>query len=98
MHRRNISWVDPYTNESLIEENNFLISETGKYPLYDGIPNFVRKLDNPLQEQVQQSFGNKWTKSEYGQDDHDFEKIKNPMLQMMGLSESDLSIFQNKIV
>lgn len=98
MHKRNISWVDPYTNEPLIEENGFLISTTGKYPLYDGIPNFVRKLDNPLQEQVQQSFGNKWTKSDFGQDDHDFKKIKNLMLQMMGLNESDLSIFQNKIV
>jgi arsenite methyltransferase len=98
MYQRNVWWVDPYTNEPLVEENGFLISATGKYPLYDGIPNFVRKLDNPLQEQVQQSFGNKWTKSDFGQDDHDFEKIKNPMLQMMGLNESDLSIFQNKIV
>ena len=96
--QRIVQWVDPFTNEPLLEENGFLISPTGKYILHDGIPNFVTKLDNPLQEQVQISFGDKWTKSEFGQDDSDFPKIKDVMLEMMNLNESDLSIFQDKIV
>lgn len=96
--QRIVRWVDPFTNEPLSEENGFLFSSTGKYELHDGIPNFVTKLKDPLQEQVQLSFGNKWTKSDFGQDDQDFPKIKNAMLQMMGLNENDLTIFHDKIV
>ncbi|MGI0009816.1 MAG: class I SAM-dependent methyltransferase [Nitrosopumilaceae archaeon] len=99
MSQKIVPWVDPVTNEPLVEENNFLISNTSKYQIYDGIPNFVLKIDDPVQQQVQKSFGDKWTKSDFGQNDDYFnEKIKNIYLEMMGLNEQDFSIFENKIL
>lgn len=96
---RIIPWADPFTQEPLIEQGNFLISKSSKYPVIDGIPNFVNNVKNQEQEQVQKSFGDKWTKSDFGQNDTEFnEKIKNLYLEMMGLSEDDLLIFMNKTV
>jgi arsenite methyltransferase len=99
MNQRIIPWVDPITQEPLIEENDYLISSVSKYFIYDGIPNFVNEINDPNQEQVQKSFADKWTKSDFGLDDVFFdEKIKDVYLEMMGLSENGLSLFENKII
>jgi len=94
-----VEWVDPISNESLKQKNDFLISNNSKYVIHDGIPNFVNKVDNIEQKQVQDSFGEKWTKSNFGHNQKEFEeKIKPIYLEMMGLTENDLDIFNNKIV
>ena len=94
-----MEWVDPISNESLKQKNDFLISNNSKYVIHDGIPNFVNKVDNIEQKQVQDSFGEKWTKSNFGHNQKEFEdKIKPIYLEMMGLIEDDLDIFNNKIV
>ena len=54
-----VEWVDPISNESLKQKNDFLISNNSKYVIHDGIPNFVNKVDNIEQKQVQDSFGEK---------------------------------------
>ena len=56
---RTILWVDPFTNEPLREENNYLISKNSKYPLINKIPNFAESVSNKEQMQVQESFGEK---------------------------------------
>lgn len=99
MSERMIPWADPITQESLIEKDHYLVSTTSKYEIVDGIPNFVPHVNDPKQEQVQKSFGDKWTKSDFGQDDAFFnQKIRNIYLEMMGLTENDLSLFENKII
>jgi len=99
MTQRIIPWVDPITNEPLIYEDNYLVSSTSKYEIRDGIPNFINKINDAVQEQVQKSFGDKWTKSDFGQNEKEFEeKIKKVFLEFMGLNEKDLSMFENKII
>ena len=99
MNNKLVEWVDPISNESLKQNNDFLISQNSKYLIHDGIPNFVNDIDDIEQKQVQNSFGEKWTKSNFGHDQKEFEdKIKPIYLEMMGLNEDDLNIFKNKIV
>lgn len=96
---RIINWVDPFTNEPLVRKNEYLESGNSKYQIMDEIPNFIPKINDPIQEQVQKSFGDKWTKSDFGQDDDFFDnKIKHLYLEMMGLTEKDLSLFENRTV
>lgn len=99
MPQKIIQWVDPITQEPLVEKDHYLMSTTSKYQIIDGIPNFVPHIDNPKQEQVQKSFGDKWTKSDFGQDETFFnQKIRGVYLEMMGLTENDLSLFENKVI
>ena len=96
---KEICWVDPITNEFLETKNHFLVSKSSSYSILDGIPNFVNTVNDKMQKQVQESFGEKWTQNDFGQDDTEFEeKIKPIYLEMMGLEESDLDIFNNKII
>ncbi|MEX0656984.1 MAG: class I SAM-dependent methyltransferase [Nitrosopumilaceae archaeon] len=99
MEKRIVPWVDPFSGEELIQENNQLIGKSSKYIIKNGIPNFVIKLKDPHQIQVKQTFGYKWNRTDFGQNKEFFDKnIKSVYLDMLGLSESDLSIFDNKIV
>lgn len=99
MAERFVPWVDPFTNEVLHTENNFLISSSSKYPIIDGIPNFISEIVDVQQNQVKESFGQKWTSSNFGQSDKEFhKKIKPVFLEMMGLQENALSIFNDKII
>lgn len=96
---RKIPWVDPITNEILDLDGYHLISKHSSYVISDGIPNFVYTVNDQTQKQVQESFGEKWTQSDFGQDDIEFEKkIKPIYLEMMGLEESTLDIFNNKTI
>ena len=96
---KKICWVDPITNEFLETKNHFLVSKSSSYSILDGIPNFVNTVNDKMQKQVQESFGEKWTQNDFGQDDTEFEeKIKPIYLEMMGLEESDLDIFNNKTI
>ena len=96
---RKILWVDPITNEVLNLDGHNLISKHSSYSISSGIPNFVDNVNDLVQKQVQESFGEKWTQSDFGQDDNEFdEKIKPTYLEMMGLNENDLNIFNNKII
>jgi len=96
---REISWVDPITNENLEIEDHTLVSKSSSYSILDGIPNFVNSLTDKIQKQVQESFGEKWTQSDFGQNDIEFEeKIKPIYMEMMGLEESILNIFKNKTI
>lgn len=99
MQQRIISWVDPVSNEPLIEQNGFLTSKIGKYEVKNDIPNFVTNLNNKGQEQVKDCFSFKWEKAlEVITDSFYNENLKNIYSEMMGLSDEDLSLFQNKII
>ena len=95
-----IPWVDPITNQSLVINHDSLSSNSSSYPILNGIPNFVDDdVSDQTQKQVQESFGEKWTKSDFGQNDEEFEeKIKPIYLEMMGLAETDLNIFKEKTI
>ena len=96
---RLIPWVDPQTGKSLTKKGDFLVSKDNKFRIYDGIPNFVDKIHNKKQNQVSKSFGYKWTNSNFGQDDKEFEtKLKGPILGFMGILEKDLLFIKNKTV
>ena len=91
--------MDPFTYEQLIEENNFLVSKNSRYPLLDGIPSFVTKIKNNDQAKVKDAFDYKWMNTEFGQDDHEFEvKLTKIIIDFLGISKDDLSIFNDKIV
>lgn len=97
--KREIPWVDPITHKSLEMNGNALISSSSSYSLQNGIPNFIENVNDQIQQQVQESFGEKWTQSDFGQDDKEFEeKIKPIYLEMMGLEETHLDIFKEKII
>jgi len=99
MNDRTISWVDPQTGQSLYKKGNFLESGKHKYRIYNGIPNFVECIDNKKQNQVSKSFGFKWTTTNFGQNDREFEtKLKKIILDFMGISEKDLSFLKNKTI
>jgi len=99
MKEKLVKWVDPISHEILKHENDYLVSTNSKYPIEDDIPNFVNNIKNFKQKQVQDSFGEKWTQTHFGHDQNEFEeKIKPIYLEMMGLSETDLAIFNNKLV
>jgi len=94
-----VEWIDPYSKNNLKLKNNFLISKNSKYLITNNIPNFVNNVDNVKQKQVQKSFEEKWTKTNFAQDDKEFENhIKPIYLEMMGLQEKDLKIFKNKVI
>jgi ubiquinone/menaquinone biosynthesis C-methylase UbiE len=99
MPQRMIQWVDPITNEPLIEQNGFFISKTGKYEIKNDIPNFVTNLNNEGQKQVKDGFSYKWEKALPVIEDSFYnENLKDIYSEMMGLSDVDLSIFKNKII
>lgn len=94
-----IRWVDPYSLEELKFKENFLVSSKNKFPIRNNIPDFILEYKNKTQKQVSDSFGEKWTKSKFGFDEIEFEKkIKPIYLEMMGLTEEELKIFNNKII
>jgi len=54
---------------------------------------------NSDQHQVKESFGYKWTRTNFGQTEDDFNKKARKMgLEFLGLSENDLKIFDDKII
>ena len=94
-----IDWIDPFSKTSLKLKDNYFISKNSKYLITNNIPNFVNKVDNVKQKQVQKSFEDKWTKTNFAENDQEFEDhIKPIYLEMMGLKEKDLKIFKNKLV
>ena len=97
---RTIPWVDPFTNEVLREDNQYLVSKNSRYLIKNGIPNFAESVSDNEQKQVQESFGEKWTKSDVAQSDENYElkMWKQTALDVMGITESDLQIFENKKV
>ena len=96
---KKINWVDPITNDPLKFHGDIISSSSSSYTVLNGIPNFVNNLDDQTQKQVQESFGEKWTQTNFGSNDIEFEKkIKPIYLEMMGLKESTLDIFNNKTV
>jgi len=99
LKQRLIPWVDPHSGTILTKNGDFLVSKKNKFEMYNGIPNFVDKIQNKNQKQVSKSFGYKWTNTNFGQDDKEFEKkLKKPILGFMGISEKDLSFLKNKII
>ena len=96
---RLVSWVDPETYEPLKEINGQLVSSSNQYPIVNGIPNFIKNEIDDGQIQVKNSFGYKWTRSNFGQHDDDFnKKAKRVVMEFIGLTENDLKIFDNKII
>ena len=99
MKNRLVPWIDPFSGEELIQNNDYLVGTTSKYFLKNGIPNFVNQLNDPNQIQVKKTFGYKWNKTDFGQNKEFFdENIKSVYLEMLGLEESNLDIFIDKIV
>jgi len=97
--KRKVPWVDPITHKSLKISDDSIISESSYYSIQNGIPNFIENMNDQTQKQVQESFGKKWTQSDFGQDDEEFEeKIKPIYLEMMGLEDTNLDIFKEKII
>lgn len=93
-----VPWIDPYSKEKLDEKDGFLVGKNSKYKIIDGIPNFVLDDDSD-QHQVKESFGYKWTRSDFGQTEDDYNKKARKMgLEFMGLAENDLKIFDDKII
>ena len=94
-----IHWVDPINLESLEYNDGYLKNKNIKYKIHDGIPNFVNNVDDPIQKQVQDSFGDKWTNTNFAQNNKEYEeKIKPIYLEMMGLNDKDLTLFDNKLI
>lgn len=76
-----------------------MVSRTRKYPIKNNIPIFIKNFDNLGQKQVNESFGYKWTNSNFGQNDKIFEeKLKDIILDFMGITLKDLSFLKNKII
>lgn len=96
---RIVPWVDPYTNKPLIASNGFLISETSRYPIINGIPKFVKENSTEPQYKIVPCFSYQWTKSDFGQPDKFSDNyIKQDVVETMDLTNDDLDIFNNKIV
>ena len=96
---RIIPWVDPYTNETLEENDTDLISKNSKYPIIDGIPKFVQSNSKDDQYKIQKCFSYQWTKSDFGQPEKfSDEAIKQDIIETMDLTDDDLSLFDDKIV
>ncbi len=96
---RIVPWVDPYTNKPLTESDGFLISENSRYPIIDGVPKFVKEIQNDPQYKIVKCFSYQWTKSDFGQpekfsDDY----IKEDVVETLDLTDEDLNIFNDKIV
>jgi len=53
---RTIPWVDPFTNEVLTENDQYLVSKNSRYLIKNGIPNFAEPVSDNEQKQVQESY------------------------------------------
>ena len=96
---RIIPWVDPYTNETLEENDTDLISKNSKYPIIDGIPKFVQSNSKDDQYKIQKCFSYQWTKSDFGQPEKfSDDAIRQDVLETMDLTEEDLTLFNDKLV
>ncbi len=101
MAQRQVPWIDPVTGGRLTLDGggDHLAGGSSRYPVRDGIPNFVGELADPDQTQVKKTFGYKWNRTDFGQDDKSFKDCIRPVcLDMLGIKESDLEIFDGKIV
>ena len=97
--KREIPWVDPITQELFVVNDKLISSKSSSYPIVNGIPNFAENISDEIQKQVQESFGEKWTKTTFANDDEKFENLIKPIyLEMMGLQENDLDIFNDKTI
>ena len=97
--KREIPWVDPITQELFVVNDKLISSKSSSYPIVNGIPNFTENISDEIQKQVQESFGEKWTKTTFANDDEKFENLIKPIyLEMMGLQENDLDIFNDKTI
>ena len=73
--KREIPWVDPITQELFVVNDKLISSKSSSYPIVNGIPNFAENISDEIQKQVQESFGEKWTKTTFANDDEKFENI-----------------------
>ena len=97
--KREIPWVDPITQELFVVNDKQISSKSSSFPIVNGIPNFTENISDEIQKQVQESFGEKWTKTTFANDDEKFENLIKPIyLEMMGLQENDLDIFNDKTI
>ena len=97
--KREIPWVDPITQELFVVNDKLISSKSSSFPIVNGIPNFTENISDEIQKQVQESFGEKWTKTTFANDDEKFENLIKPIyLEMMGLQENDLDIFNEKTI
>ena len=97
--KREIPWVDPITQELFVVNDKLISSKSSSFPIVNGIPNFTENISDEIQKQVQESFGEKWTKTTFANDDEKFENLIKPIyLEMMGLQENDLDIFNDKTI
>lgn len=97
--KREIPWVDPITQELFVVNDKLISSKSSSFPIVNGIPNFTENISDEIQKQVQESFGEKWTTTTFANDDEKFENLIKPIyLEMMGLQENDLDIFNDKTI
>ena len=54
-----VSWVDPFTNESLEETDTHLIHNDIKYPIINGVPKFVKENSDDPQYDIEKCFKRK---------------------------------------
>ena len=94
-----VSWVDPFTNESLEETDTYLIHNDTKYPIINGVPKFVKENSDDPQYDIEKCFSYQWTESDFGQPDKfSDDDIKKDVIETMDLTDDDLSLFNDKIV
>ena len=94
-----VSWVDPFTNESLEETDTYLIHNDTKYPIINGVPKFVKENSDDPQYDIEKCFSYQWTESNFGQPDKfSDDDIKKDVIETMDLTDDDLSLFNDKIV
>ena len=94
-----VSWVDPYTNESLEETDTYLTHDDTKYPIINGVPKFVKENSDDPQYDIEKCFSYQWTESNFGQPDKfSDDDIKKDVIETMDLTDDDLSLFNDKIV
>ena len=65
MKNKLVPWIDPFSGEELIQENDYLVGKSSKYFLKNGIPDFVNQLNDPNQIQVKKTFGYKWNRTDF---------------------------------
>jgi arsenite methyltransferase len=97
--KRIVPWVDPLTNNPLAREGRFLLSESLKYEVIDGIPKFAEENSEGAQYDIEECFSYRWTESDFGQPEkfsNDY--IKQDVFETTGLTDCDLSLFDNKLV
>lgn len=45
--------------------DDIFISKSSSYSIFDGTPNFVDNINVQIQKQIQESFREKWTQSDF---------------------------------